>query len=86
MDGLLVGRVSWAGTLEIAAEGRAEVDGDVAHLEVLGSLEGNLRVGVDAHVGATGSWVGSGEAPSLGSEPGARLEGTFRVLPPGTDS
>ena len=86
VEGLLIGRVSWVGTLEIAPEGRAEVDGEVTHLEVLGSLEGNVRVGVDAHVGATGSWLGSGEAPSLGSEPGGRLEGRFKVLPSGVIS
>ena len=83
VEGLLVGRVSWVGTLEIAPAGRAEVDGDVTRLDVMGSLEGNLRVGVEAHVGATGSWIGSGEAPSLGSEPGGRLEGRFRILPSG---
>ena len=86
VEGLLVGRVSWVGTLEIAASGRAEVDGDVTRLDVMGSLEGNLRVGVEAHVGATGSWIGSGEAPSLGSEPGGRLEGRFRILPSGSVS
>ncbi len=86
VEGLLVGRVSWVGTLEIAPAGRAEVDGDVTRLDVMGSLEGNLRVGVEAHVGATGSWIGSGEAPSLGSEPGGRLEGRFRILPSGSVS
>ena len=81
VEGLLIGRVDWTGTLEIAPDGRVEADGHATHLEVRGSLEGNLKVGVEAFVFGTGSWVGIGVAPSLGTEAGSRLEGTFRVGP-----
>ncbi len=79
--GALSGELDWDGLLVVAEGAVVEADGRVSRLDLRGSLRGQVRLGVDGIVRRGASWIGSGSGPSLASEAGARLEGSFAITP-----
>ena len=75
------GMLAWEGAFRVGPAAKVMADGSVAQLEVRGELTGRLKATVEATVKSGGRWIGAGTTPSLTTEPGARLEGEFRVRP-----
>ena len=81
IHGSLEGELDWAGRLKVGEQGRLEVAGRVEVLELEGRLDGALEVGKEALVRQGAHWTGRGSSPSMTTEPGAWLEGEFRIRP-----
>jgi cytoskeletal protein CcmA (bactofilin family) len=79
--GELEGTLRWGGRLVVESGGRVKASGSVKDLLVCGELRGDLEVAGEGLVRSGGSWHGSGKAASLGTDPGAVVEGTFRIGP-----
>lgn len=75
------GALDLDGTLVVGEGARAEVEGTVRRIEIHGEVRGSVRATEAAFVSRAGVWAGEGIAASLTTEPGARLDGRFRVRP-----
>ncbi len=83
IHGTLEGELDWSGSLKVGEKGRLQVSGKVEMLDLEGHLDGKIDVGKEAVVRHGAHWTGGGSAPSMTTEPGAWLEGEFRIRPGG---
>ncbi|MDX1387631.1 MAG: polymer-forming cytoskeletal protein [Acidobacteriota bacterium] len=83
IHGTLEGELDWRGNLRVGEKGRLEVTGKVDVLDLEGCLDGKVDVAKEATVRHGAHWTGGGSSPSMTTEPGAWLEGEFRIRPGG---
>ena len=79
LHGTLTGEVEWKGLVVIGSKARLVGDGRVESLELHGVLEGRVVASGHVTVRRGARWVGGCIAPSMSTEPGAWIEGEFRV-------
>jgi cytoskeletal protein CcmA (bactofilin family) len=79
--GELRGSLDWSGRLLVAEGGDLTVSGRVEAIEVRGLIQGEIEVDREAFVYRGARWTGGASVPSMTTEAGAWLDGTFRVRP-----
>jgi cytoskeletal protein CcmA (bactofilin family) len=81
LHGTLTGEVEWKGLVVIGSAARLVGDGRVDSLELHGALDGRIVASGEVAVRRGARWVGGCITPSMSTEPGAWVEGEFRVSP-----